>query len=192
MTAIGAQIEDARSVGGELGIAGGVIDRFLHHLDRFGDLAVGGAADDEMVGFGGVAVAIAGTDSGPESGVIEMPDGDARVAGGGGVRTVTSGDGVVRGHLARGRKLDGARQVAARGLEQVGEGAEHGGQADFGMTVAGGDGRLIALRTWEERAVDFLDEGFDIGAVVGTERVQVDGRAVRVVRDGAGESEGAG
>ena len=119
-----------------------------------------------MIGFGRVSVAISGADGGPQSGVIEIENADAGVAGGGGVRAVARGDFGVGGHFARGGKLHGAGEVEPGIMLDVAKGIEDGGQADLGMAIARGDRREIALRAREKRWVDLVSEGGDVRAVL--------------------------
>src|SRR6266566_5956258 len=111
-----------------------------------------------MVRFGVVSLAPAGADSRPQAGMIKMADGDARVAGGGGIFTVARGDGVVGGHLARGRELHGGSHVHAANFENAAEGFEGGGQTDLRVAIADRDGGTGALRARQKRSVDLLGE----------------------------------
>jgi len=144
-----------------------------------------------MIGFGIVAGAISGADGGPEAGVIKVTDAHARVAGRGGMGAVARGQIFIRGHLPRGGKLDGGREIPSGVVEDVVEGVENGGQADFGVTISGRDGGFGALRTRKEATVDAFGEGFEIGVIEGAERVQILVRG-SIARDRLTESVGAG
>ena len=106
-----------------------------------------------MVGLGVVAFAPPAADGGPQAGVIKMPDGNARVAGGRGILAVARGDRLVGSHLARGRKLHGGSQIQAALCQNRAKRLERRRQTDLRMAVAHGDGGQRALRPRQECAV---------------------------------------
>ncbi len=147
MARIGAQIEYARGVGCEFGIPGGMADRLLDPLHRFCDFRVVGAADDEVIGLGGITIPVSRANGGPQTGVIQMADAHASVSGGGWARPVAARDFLVGRHLPRSRKLHRAGEIHSGIPQDFAEPIEYSGQADLGVAVAARDGRSVALRT---------------------------------------------
>src|SRR5579883_2719720 len=103
--------------------------------------------------------------------MIKMTDAHPRVPGRGGVRSIARSDLFIGGHLARGGKLHRRGEIAAGGLENRFESVEDCRQADFRMTIAGGDRGLIELRAGKKSAIDFRGEFPDILMVGRAERV---------------------
>jgi hypothetical protein len=198
MPRVGAKLDEARGVRGELGEAGGLADGFLAGFDGAADVVLGGAGDDDVIGLGGVALTPAGADGGPESGVIEMPYADAGVPGSGRILAIAAGEFLVRGHLARGGQLRRGSHVEAGVLEDDAVGLEDGGQADLGMAVAGGDGGARALRLRQEGVVHLFGEGAQGVVIARGEGDGVDhdfGAGRRALADyelGMGEQAGGG
>src|SRR6266849_6191212 len=83
----------------------------------------------------------------------------------GGIVAATAGEARIGGHFTGGRELHGARHVDALRDEDAMKGVKSGGQRDFRMSIANGDGGPIFLRARQEGAVDALGKIADGGAV---------------------------
>src|ERR1700688_269121 len=111
--------------------------------------------------------------------MIQMPNADARVTGGRGVRAVAPRNLVVSGHLARSGELDRGCDVESPLLEDFPTGLEDSRQTDLRIAVSGGDGRLVALGTRQKSSVDALGKCRDVSVICGREGVDDDVTAVQ-------------
>ena len=82
-------------------------------------------------------------------------------------------DGIVQGHLARGRKLHGRGHIDLPFFEYRAISFQDGRKTDLRMTVSGGDGGLLTLRPGEKLLVYLFGKEADVFPIGGRKRIGV-------------------